>query len=238
MARTPRRVLVPRRMRRIVVSCALGVVALACVGVLVGLVLSRATPRWWRSVPRDEPATITLAEQVENGLVNRAYRNRDEPWTVEITAEQANAWLAVRLPKWAANQGQSWPGEVSEVQVAFAPGRIVLGARVRASGRWHVVSADVSPRIEERGLYLDARGVSVGRLGASASWAARVASPLIPERAVAPGLMRAALGEEPIAREAAVKLEDGRRLRVMHIEPGEGWLRVTFQTEPIAASGP
>lgn len=225
--------LVPRRLRRIVVSCALGVVTLSCLGVLAALALARSTPSWWGRVARDDPATITLAEQVENGLVNHAYRRRDEPWTIEITAEQANAWLNVRLPKWSANQGHAWPGEIGEMQVAFTPGRIMLGARVLAGGRWHVISTDVTPRLEHGGLYLDARRVGVGRLGAPPAVALRVAAPLLPTPDLRDRLRRTAEGDVPLARPAVVSLEDGRRVRVVAIEPGEGWLHVTLQTEPL-----
>ncbi len=87
-----------------------------CVFVLVAFALIRSSPRWWRTIISEDPATIAMAVNVENRVVNSINDHkpkaptaagqpwRSDPWTIPIHAVEANAWLNVRLPKWVANQ--------------------------------------------------------------------------------------------------------------------------------------
>ncbi len=238
------------RRRRI---AAVGVASVAgLTGLLaMGVVLAHATPGWWAPAPADDPATRQTAEALENGVVNQlhAWRAKDasakpeswrsEPWTVSLSASDANAWIAASLPKWLANHQKpiKLPPEVSELQVGFASGVVRIGARVRHEGASHVLSASVRPEIREDGsLWLAATWVRLGRMPMPASWlldralgASGDASGLDSPQTVA--VARVLSGLEPAAAAPELKLADGRRVRLLKIEPRDGQLWLTCRTE-------
>jgi hypothetical protein len=245
---------VTRRARKWLISGAMAGVVAACVMVLGAMALMRAAPQWWRTVLREDPATIKLATLVENSLISVATAEWPEapapdggvrlsrPWTVEVNAAEVNAWLNVRLPLWLANQKDTfhWPRNMSDVQVDFAQDRITIGARVRAGERSQVLTATLSPVLDQEGrLYTPARWVNVGRLSIPASWVLDTAqgsakSYIPPELLRLPEtrqVFEAFEGSGPLVQHAVVKLGDGRRVRVLKVQPREGKLLVTCQTE-------
>ena len=228
---------------------------LGSAGVLGALALTRAAPAWWRTVLREDPATVRLAEKTENAFINIAHDFdrfplaespdgvwRSDAFTLEVTAAEVNAWMNVRLPKWLANQKDEfhWPPELSDVQVEFHDDRITLGARVRAGERHQVLTATLRPRLEADGrLFLPAQSVNLGRLSIPASW---VLDPIrdsaesyIPEqvrRLPETDLLFGAFGGEgPLLERAVVRLGDGRRVRVLKVQPRDGKLQILCQTE-------
>jgi hypothetical protein len=251
--RTMTTVLRKRRTRRWAIGAALGVVFGSSVATLIALALTRVAPSWWRSVRRDDPEVLALGQQVENSVVNRIYKNRadgappsgswhSDPWTIEVSAPQANAWLNARLPKWIANQAEEfrWPKDVTEVQVQFEISRIVVGAKVKAGDRTQVVTATLEPRLERDGrLFMPATWVNVGRLAIPADWildhARRNAGDYLPRDLK--GLpetdlaFRAFAGEQAVRTSTLINLGDGRSVRILAIEPRDGSLLLTCQTE-------
>ena len=223
--------------------------------VLGALALTRSAPTWWRTVLREDPATVKLAESTEKWAMNLAHDSeqlplseqadgvwRSDVWTFELTSAEVNAWLNVRLPKWLANQRDEfrWPAELSDVQVEFHDQRITLGARVRAGERHQVLTATLRPRLEDDGrLYLPAQSVNIGRLSVPAAWV------LQPVRANAESYIPRQIrklpetelffdafgGGEPLMQKAVVRLGDGRRIRVLKVQPGDGKIQVVCQTE-------
>jgi hypothetical protein len=239
-----------RRMRRWLQAAAVSVVAAACLLVLMTGLLIRLAPSWWRTVRRDDPATIALGQQVENRITNHIYRNRASqtegsqsvPWTIEVKAPEANAWLNCRLPKWLANQKDEfhWPRDVSDVQVEFDRQRITVGARVKAGERSQVFTATLEPKLERDGrLYMTATWVNVGRLSVPAGWvlghARRNADQFIPEEFLrlpeTELLFRAFAGETAVRNNTVIELGDGRTVRILRIDPEAGKIRITCQTE-------
>ncbi len=236
------------RVRRWAIGGALGTVGGSCLLLLTALALSRSAPSWWRTVRRDDPATIALGTQVENAVVNRLNKNRasqtqgtiSEPWSFEVTPTQANAWLNVRLPKWLANQKDEfrWPSDLSDLQVDFRPDRITIGARLHNTQRDQVLTATLEPRLDQVGrLYVPARWVNVGRLAIPADWvldysgAERYIPPALQKLPETEALFKAFGGEGAVVQRAQFRLGDGRRVRILGIVPGEGVLRITCRTE-------
>jgi hypothetical protein len=230
-----------------------------CVVVLGAMAMMRAAPLWWRTVLREDPATVALAERVEKSIINTAHAQwptdgsqaqgyRSKPWTVEVNATEVNAWLNVRLPMWLANQKSKfkWPRNMSDVQVDFSPGRVTIGARVRAGDASHVLTATLSPELNETGqLFTPARWVNVGRLSIPAGWVLGTAqgsakSYIPPELMRLPETARlfgAFEGEGPLMQRAVIKLGDDRRVRILRVQAREGRLLVTCRTEGPAPSG-
>lgn len=252
----PRRLLhalVSRRARRWAALSGLGVVAVIFLLAAAAAVLSRESPAWWRTVRRDDPATIEVARHVEDALTRLLTRGRpmepadepgewqSEPWSFRVHAGEANAWLNVRLRMWLANRDEAfaWPEELGEVQVDFHDGKVRLGASVRIGGRDQIISATLDPRLAEGSLYTPAEWVSVGRLAVPASWVLEAAGPdaggYVPRKLrglpETDAMFQAFLGAAPMFRNAVIKLGDGRRVRVLDIRPDAGALVVRCRTE-------
>jgi hypothetical protein len=241
------------------VSGALAGVAGVCVAVLGSMAMMRAAPQWWRTVLREDPSTVALAERVEKSIINSAHTQwpaegsqaggyRSKPWTVEVNAAEVNAWLNVRLPMWMANQKArfKWPRNMSDVQVDFSPGRVTIGARVRAGDASRVLTATLAPELDGMGrLYARARWVNVGRLSIPAGWVLGTAQGSA-RGYIPPELMRlpetahlfeAFEGAGPLLNRAVIKLGDQRRVRILRVQAREGKLLVTCRTEGPAGRG-
>jgi hypothetical protein len=197
------------------------------------------------ALPLDHSATLPLRRLVQ----------ASDDWTIRISADDATAWLATRLPKWLANREDRihWPPEIGELQVQF-DGRLVhVGAKVRTAGksdsasgggsgppRQHILSATLWADLRPDGsLWLPARWVYVGRLAVPASWVLgqvrRSGNAYIPEELrrmpETATMLRAFDGEGPIVQNALIKLGDGRRVRILRIAPRDGKLDITCRTE-------
>lgn len=241
----------PRRARRLVVGGAVGLVFAACVGILITLALVRSSPRWWRTILREDPATVVLARQVEHKLIKLINDHppipgaagkpwKGDPWNVTLTPDETNAWLNVRLPMWLANRQRDfhWPRNLSDLQVDFGPEEITIGARVRSGDRYQVLTATLRPRIEAGGkVWMPARWVNLGRLAVPASWvlerarsgAAEYVPPTLRNLEQTQRLFRAFEGEEPITDRDVIKW-DHNYIRIIDIQPRDGVVEVTCQT--------
>jgi hypothetical protein len=228
-------------------------VALVTGAVAIAVTLADQAPAWWRSVRGDDPRTIATGVDVENRTGNSIYKVRpadaaisgryqSEIWKVSFTAPEANAWLNARLPGWLKNQWdeQTWPSEMSELQVEFRDGLIAVGARITVGDRDRYFTATIEPQIQADGsLWMPARWVSVGRLAVPGDWvidhADRRRDQFIPEDLKdlpeTAAMFRAFAGETPIARDAVVTLGDGRIVRLLEMRPANGRLELTCRTE-------
>lgn len=221
----------------------------------VGWALSKRDPSWWRPAISSDR---TIAKAVESGAMQqftavrpgRAVPNaragevwwRSEPWKVSLRADDANAWLNARLPEWLANRRPpvAWPAEVVQLQAEFREGIIYLGVRLRQGGATRVVSAAVEPTIAADGsLWVPARRIAVGAMPIPPSWildsvrdASQEAFP--PELARLPetrATFDAFAGRRPIVLDASLRLEGGRRVKLLRIESRDGRLELTCRTE-------
>jgi hypothetical protein len=246
------------RFRRWTVGAGLALAALVTVAGLLGWALVQESPVWWRTVRRDDPRTAETALLVENSVWNQIHHRRaaggppgGDPapevapgaeWTVSLKASDANAWLNARLPLWLANQHEEapWPKELAEVQVDFGDGLIRVGARVNSAGQDRVLSATLLPDLRDDGtLWLPATWISIGRLAVPADWLLEQAEQhqsdfIPPELRQLPetlAMFRGFAGAAPMVQNAVIKLEDGRRVRLLKLRPVNGRLEITCRTE-------
>lgn len=94
-------------------------------------------PSWYRPPSLEDPEAGRLAERVEYGLLEQVQRVRPPGtrWTVRLTDEQANAWLATRLPEWWRSRGGgAWPAEVLPPQITTRPDSLRWAAAVATRG--------------------------------------------------------------------------------------------------------
>lgn len=237
--------------RRAVLGLGLVLVGAVCLFLAAAFALTRLEPAWFDPPPGDDPDVAGLADQLQSALVTQATAVRpirdgaSEPWGFSVSERDANAWLAALLPRWLANRDRSsLSAHVRAVQVRFAEGRVEIGARVRSADGEQVVSASVRPAIDGAGaLWAPAERVAVGRLPLPMSWAAlqarRAAEGMLPaDRAADPGaaalingVLSALDGGRALSVSAAVRLDDGRRVRVLALRPRPGRIEVTCRTE-------
>lgn len=199
--------------------------------------LMARAPQWWHPPLKADPETIDTAKAVENGVTTLLHqaRPRDASWTMQVSNEDANAWLGARLQDWFDNQGGSkWPKELEQVSAQFEDGALRVGAALDLRGTRRVVSLRLEPRIDDRGqLWLPATSVQVGELGVPTGWVLGDASPLRSMIRADPGemdrLSRVLAGQSPLASKPTLKLADGRRVRVTGLKLESGQLLVTCQ---------
>jgi hypothetical protein len=180
-----------------------------------------------------------------------------EPWTIKLTSADANAWLAARLRPWLESQEEVkfiWPRELERIEVEFDGGRIYVGALVNraatekkiagaaAGDRRQYLSAALRPELRSDGaLWMPATTASVGRLLLPPSWmipkakSSRKEIVLPGDFAQVPGIndiLRALAGDRPAMQQAIIKIGDGRRVKILGLEPRDGALYITCQTLP------
>lgn len=234
---------------------AASILALAILGAAFIFLSTRmaSKPRWWSDHPIAGPE---VAEEVESGMLRhltavraadpaftptRDVAWRSERWSISLSQDDANAWLAARLPEYLANQQPPirWPREVEDVRVWFNDGRVTLAAKLRQNGAVHYVGTTLKPTIRPDGsMWMPSEGLRVGDLSAPA-WSLGAARSLcgdpIPDNIASLPEIRTMLGafenDNPVLRDAVVRLEGGRRVRLLSIVPSNGRLTITCLTE-------
>lgn len=232
------------------VATALLLCGLLTLLLLAGL-LTGIAPGWWA---RAEPGADTKvrAETLENAVITqltlareadpsfvpaRAGAWRTRPWAVSIAQSDLCAWLDDRLPQWLTNQDKSfvWPGELSRPRVRCEEGRICVGVLAgRDSPR--VVWAELRPEIRADGsFWLTAHRAWVGRLPIPASWVLGGGGGYLPSSARSKNPMHdwlgALRGNGPIARPAAIRLDQGRTVRILSVTSREGRIEIVAVSE-------
>lgn len=237
-----RRVLSRVRTRRWAAGAAV-IVSLLLGAALAAWGLTRAAPPWWEA---SRPPDAALGERVEHAAVAQLTVRRDPdpaadgpafrsaPWSVSLTSEDADAWLGARLPMWLASRYPEveWPGSISRVGVRFGEGVVHVAARVVENGKARVIAAELEPRLGPDGaLWVRARRVTLGRLPVPVDWVVNDAGLVPAGDEVVRRIAAALLGQGPVVEEAVIRLEDGRRVRLVGLAAREGRLEITCVTE-------
>jgi len=166
------------------------------------------------------------------------------------------AWLADQTAQGTIQF--TWPEQVGELRVNFADGRIAIGAKVwpglasgaapvdpSQRGKSQTLAAELRPEFKADGaLWMTAEKVNIGRLPLPASWVLggkgstakgrEAVSELSTELASLPQtgkVLTAFSGAGPVLSRPIIKLADGRRVRLVSIEPWDGKLVITCRTE-------
>lgn len=211
--------------------------------------LTQLEPSWWRDVKADGAAAQT-AEQVENGVVSQLSLARpadpkqtgsykSEPWSVSISDQDANAWLATRLKPWLENQGVRWPERIVGVEVAFEPGVVKAGVRLVAGAGVRVLYLEARPEVRADGsLWLVPTSMGAGAMPLPTGLVLSQLRGEIVDRmpqgssqAQAEGGLDALAGRAPALKETVMKLEDGRHVRLVGIKVLDGRAELTCRTE-------
>ncbi|HLP83860.1 MAG TPA: hypothetical protein VK157_05880, partial [Phycisphaerales bacterium] len=133
-----------RRSGRTLVLLALVVVA-ALTMVLAGVAHARRAPAWWR-VDAPTAAMAEQAESFEHAVLAQMtlVRATEESWSVALSEEDINAWLATRLKPWMENRGlaDELPAG-SVVRVRVEEGAVLVGMESRGEVVWARMNVEV-----------------------------------------------------------------------------------------------
>jgi hypothetical protein len=239
-----------RLRRRKVVACA-ALLLIAVAAALHARSLIQGTPDWWQfAVPPSSrnPATRANAQDVEHAIVAQLtyVRATPEPWSVSMSRRDACDWLAARFPQWLTHQElqHRWPASLGTVRVAFEEERLYAGAMVRHNGQDMLIWALLKPKLDDAGaLWLPAERIGIGKLSLPRDAAlARLThahedpqddlvSPQVRADPAFASLLRILEGKDPALRQAIVKVDDARRVRLLALRASQGRLVVSAQTE-------
>lgn len=238
------------RLRVYAVWSGICLVGATCIAMLIAFALAQEAPSWWNRVDRENPDTRRCANDLENGLLTTASQVRptapgtttSAPWEFTVSAEDANAWLNTRLPRWLQNQSAKfdWPCEIAQIQVDFNDDRVYLGVQLISGASSQILTATVSPTLIDGALYAPAQSVALGRLPVPKNWfLSTEPSSMVEDRIPKPlrdlpetrGIAAAFAGRSPVAQTPVIKLGDGRRVRLLALTPKDGTLHITCCTE-------
>lgn len=234
---------------------------LPTIAIVLAAFLWLTRPPGWYAPPDPKDRDVAdLAERVESNFVQQAHKARqpEETWTRRVHDSQVNAWLSARLREWVINQEGRWPSRLGTPQVLFEPDGISIAAPIGGdaepvssdrqddgqgrrsigtplvSGRMLV--ARLAPEITEGGLRLRLDRVAIGRLslpGEPVQALARRLQGVLPDvmdGAEAAHLLDVLAGRESLPAE--LELGDGRRVELVGLKLGQGWIEFTARTRP------
>jgi len=200
--------------------------------------LSQQRPEWWHEVPLDEPTQVQ-AEQVENTVVSELsrarpaeapgpYRSRE--WQLEVSEEEANAWLATRLKGWVANRDGHWPQAIDGVQVALEPGQVRVGIHLVQGGFDRVVTVTGLPEIRDGGVWLNISGMALGGLPLPREFLLDQFGSMVRGDST-DDILAALEGQRPALDRPVIELDNGRLVRITGVRVDAGRLVLTCRTE-------
>ncbi len=219
--------------RGMLIGAVLALAALFTALAAIAIGATSREPAWWDEA-RVENAPA-LAERVENAVVSEVHRGRAEgkEWSMALSAEQANAWITDRLPKWLAHE-RGDNGGAPDVRVWFERGRVLVGVQTGDDER--VLGARLNAWVDERGaLWARLESVTVGRLAAPiAPWVSERLAALAPAELTAEEdgarLIDALSGKVALVEAPAIDLEDGRRVRLAGVRIEDDRLALRWVT--------
>ncbi len=242
-----------RRRRRLAIGAGISIIAIACIAILISVVLTKSTPAWWNQAVDLSDHSQERASGFESLLVTELNRVRDgeraapdqpwqsKSWAVAMQPGDVNAWLEFAAPKWARNRGDKvWPTELELLRIHFEENYLLVGARIRTGSQSHILSAQLTPRIDEHGaLWLTTTSISFGRLSLPSAWVIRHAPAIldhylpqsIQSDSDSARILAALGGTQPVLDQAAIQLADGRRVQVLELHSRENRLEIVARTQ-------
>ena len=214
----------------------LAVVGLAVV-VLVGLYFAvEHEPQFYREQAAVDPVERQRAsdELLAKTAAATSTARREGEWSIELTDEQINGWLAVTLPQ---QEQFHLPELIREPRVQFQAGRIIIASRVVERGVEAVLSLECEPTlVEPNELVLRVRSFKCGAVPLPTQRLLDLIGDQIND-AGAPVKWSQQEGD-PVARVAlpAFTIDGGRAFRIEAIELKPGSIRLSAQATDDAAA--
>ncbi|MHC4413875.1 MAG: hypothetical protein ACYS0G_01185 [Planctomycetota bacterium] len=233
------------RKLRICAAAALVAAAMLLAGGVALWRLSLTPPTWWAPPDPADTRVTALADRLEYRLTAEAHKIRPggEPWRVDVSEGQVNAWLTARLPEWAAHTHDvPWPKRLDPPQLRFEQEGISIGLELPGERGHRVVVARVLPRFTNGQLVLNMERFSVGRLWIPGGPAQKILDHLegdVPGAVLNDPNLRRALelltGERPL--DPTMTLSDGRRVRLLEMHHDNQTIGLVCETAGVGKEG-
>ena len=216
--------------RKTIRAAVRGVAAVGGGVLLAGVCLALIPPAGRPTLP---PDAVIRGEALEQALVAAVTKVRDpagEEWAIAIDPADINAWLATRLPKWAAHDPEFAPfAAASAVRIGSEDGAVTLETPIGPAALGLVATVQMPLELaegEER-LIADIGGVRIGRLPIPLAEAGFDAAGKFLDE------LQRLEARHPGRR---FRLGDGRCIEVRAISCEDGRIKIRFATLPAAAS--
>lgn len=229
------------------------IVALGAVTAVVVWRQATQKPEWWDASLPETPAVpaADVGADIEMAITTKMTQERpaDNTWTIDITEQQASAWLTGRLPDWLLNRSADVPAEWTRTAIRFTQDEFHIVAEVTPKGSGtRYVGVVLAPTIDQNGgLRLQAAAATLGRLRTPFSVIASRLQPRLASMTANTG----ADDSNTVAVQdfiethgvtispAEFELDDGRRVRItgISIEPGTMHLHCTTVRAPASERG-
>jgi len=231
-------------LRRPLPLIAVAAVVVLAASAAIGWRLAQLRPAWWPPSP-DTEAANRVGQHLENTVSATLTQNRpaDDAWTLVITQDHANAWLAGRMPKWLANRSVRMPDRYRGAAVSFEGGAMQLTVELQrdagatSPARWLGIVVEPLIDAEANEIRLQPVAARIGRLRvpfgvlAGRDLARRIGLRDEPQRSIQSAAYHTVVTGEPMRIPSLFKLDDGRRVRVMDVVIDGGMLKLTCRTE-------
>ena len=239
-----------RRVSRFILGLLLSIVLIGAAGIYIAWRLSWQHPTWYAPPNANDARIVTLADDTEYQLLEQTQKMRadDESWTLRLSQEQLNAWLATRLTQWIEHDASmQWPQQIGTPQVLIDPDGVRVAVPVTIGGRGNAaggepgvtrtIVATLAPSIAEDGrLSLALKSIALGKVWVPGSPLTRLADAL---REAAPDFLDHPQVQQAIdilagrqTLPAEYDLGDGRRVRLKDVRLTDGAIEVTASTSP------
>ena len=193
--------------------------------VLIFVVAAFLPPGWWSPVDENDVAAKNRAADFEQKVTAAIHeiRNEPDPWGFRFTEQQANEWLATRLPAWIEHdQSLDWPAGIRQVQVHLGDrSEVEIAAYSGAGLIWR---ARFEPIIDESSCRFRPTSAGVGRLPIPGLGVEGLVA-LIPD-----GVLEE---DGTIAVPREFELVDGRGVRLLGLELAKQEIGVVFETRKV-----
>jgi hypothetical protein len=202
--------------------------------------LSWIAPSWYEPPAASDTHSAALADKVETRVLEEAQKIRPTPadrWTIRVRQEQINAWLCFKLRKWIEyDRGGSWPPELGTPQVRIEADGLSIALPIArdATSSSRTLVARIKPRIINSALALELDRVALGRISLPGEPLANLLQTLsdaAPQAKEDPTLTSVLdLLAQRTQIDPVIKLSDGRRVRLLDLRLGDGFIDLTAQT--------
>lgn len=233
-----------RRVRRFLLGLLLSIVLIGAGGIYTAWRLSWQKPAWYAPPDPKSERITALADDAEYDVLEQSQKVRpaDESWTLRLTAEQINAWLAARLPAWVEHDANlRWPDRIGTPQVLIDVDGVriavpvSIGASASANSAQRTVVATLLPTIAPDGrLSLTLGSLALGKVWIPGTPVTRLVETVrdaSPEFLEHPQVLQAIdvlAGKSTLPPE--YDLADGRRVRVNAVRLTRDAIEVTAVT--------
>jgi uncharacterized protein YpmS len=228
-----------RRLKRVVLGVILSLALIGAGGAYTAWRLSWQEPTWYHPPDPKDLRVVTLADDAEYAMLEQSQkiRPKTEPWTLRLTQQQMNAWLAARLPAWIEHDANlRWPEQIGTPQVLIESDGVSIAAPVMTHGVSRTVVARLKPAVAPDGrLSLKLTRISLGRVWlpgeplGKLSDAVRDAAPEFLDSPRVKQTIEVLAGRRTLSPHLV--LADGRRVTVTSVHLDDGALELVARTD-------